>query len=136
MTKVYIILFLFISCGVAEAGGIPTDCGSNGRQDCVMHYDQILGVEVKPVEKCELKMKEAMRLAEKHKEALWSQWAPRVETSPESYSSYSRGYTHIRCITVACLQKELDAAKRAEKNAADLKQAKARWDAIYKECVK
>lgn len=135
MTKFFLILFLFISCGVAEAGDFEFAMPQPYKSPDIsakITYCSNGHCETG----CEAKMKEAMRLAEKHKEALWSQWAPRAETSPESYSSYSRGYTHIRCITVACLQKELDAAKQAEKNAADLKQAKARWDAIYQECVK
>lgn len=45
------LLSLLLSCGVAEAGGIPTDCGSNGRQDCVMYGDPTLGLTIKPVEK-------------------------------------------------------------------------------------
>lgn len=51
MTKLLTLGLLLLSCGVAEAGGIPTDCGSNGRQDCVMYGDPILGLVVKPVEK-------------------------------------------------------------------------------------
>lgn len=78
---------------------------------------------------CEIKMKEAMRIAKKHQGDLWSPF--HITTT-----AYSGAYSGMRCVTVECLQKELDAAKAAEKEAADLKQAKIRWDAIYQECVK
>lgn len=78
---------------------------------------------------CEQKMKEAMKLAQKHKDNLFTQLYWKT-------TAYSGLYSGMRCVTVECLQKELDAAKTAEKEAADLKQAKIRWDAIYQECVK
>lgn len=78
---------------------------------------------------CELKMKEAMKLAEKYKDKLFGQMYWKT-------TAYAGVYSGARCITVACPQKELDEAIAAEREAAELKQAKLRWDAIYQECVK
>lgn len=128
MTKLLTIGLLLLSCGVAEAGDpeftMPkpftspdisakiTYC-SNGRCETT----------------CEAKMKEAMKLAAKHKDNLFTELYWKT-------TAYSGAYNGMRCITVECLQKELDAAKVTEREAAELKQAKIRWEAIYQECVK
>lgn len=131
MTKLLTIGLLLLSCGVVEAQqDLYTDCIHKAPDRttydiCRMPDMRKILSEAQP---CEQKMKEAMRIAEKHQGNLWSQF--RFTTA------YSGAYSGMRCVTVECLQKELDAAKAAEREAADLKQAKIRWDAIYQECVK
>lgn len=143
MTKLLTIGLILLSCGVAlvaagehkpgdtwQKGDGCNTCQMDklGKSSCTVMYcydsSSVGGV----VLTCEQKMKEAMRIAEKHQGNLWSQF--RFTTA------YSGAYSGMRCVTVKCLQKELDAAKTAEKEATDLKQAKIRWDAIYQECVK
>lgn len=155
MTKLLTIGLLLLSCGVVDAQqDLYTDClhkAPDGKTYDICRMPdmrKILDVQVSPkatepntkmwyvdpqlgvmfTSPCEQKMKEAMKLAQKHQDNLFTQLNWKT-------TEYSGAYSGIRCVTVECLQKELDEAKAAEKAASELKQAKIRWDSIYKECV-
>jgi len=79
---------------------------------------------------CELKMREAMKLADKYQGDLWAQ-------STVTVYSYSVGYPlHQRCVTSACLQKELDEAKANEKKEEERQRSRKQWDSVMQECVR
>ena len=80
---------------------------------------------------CYQRMQKAMQAAEKYKEEFWLQLSPHANT----HAFANTYYNQARCITVACLQKELDEAKAREKETKNLEQAKKHWDTTMKECV-
>jgi len=78
-----------------------------------MYGDQDLGLVIKPVEKCEVKMKEAMKLI-----APYIDYGDTVSTTDALYRSPQ--------------QKLREEADRMDKRDAAIR----RWNMIYQECVK
>lgn len=118
MTKLLTLVLLLLSCGVVEAAE------PNPK---LWYGDPQLGVTF--TSPCEIKMKEAMKLAEKYKGDLFKPF----HITAYSYSGYYPSTE--RCITSACLQKELDEAKAKEKQGEEREKAREKWRTVYKECV-
>ena len=73
------VVLVFLFPVMADAGGIPTDCESNSRQDCVMYGDPNLGL-LKPVEKQKkLVRAEGRSVKVEHKDKLLKQCAAERE---------------------------------------------------------